>query len=62
MSIEGDVELICDAAMQWAGEYGYSNPDEATEVIEAVERIQPDIAEHYRNPVSPFKKFFESYR
>jgi hypothetical protein len=34
------LEIVCDTADEWAGEYGFSNPPEARRVFAAVDDVR----------------------
>lgn len=34
------LEIVCDTAEEWAGEYGFGNPARATEVLDAVKEVR----------------------
>lgn len=38
-----DLELVCEIAFDWAGEYGFSMPDHAREVWRAAARLAPHL-------------------
>jgi hypothetical protein len=40
---EQDITTVCEIAFEWAGEYGFSSPDEATQVWKAAARLRPDL-------------------
>lgn len=44
-----DLDLIVDIALLWAGEYGFRSPDRATQVIEACERLAPEIVKEWED-------------
>jgi len=37
------LEIVCRIALDWAGEYGFTIPEEASRVFNAVEILSPDI-------------------
>lgn len=43
MTIEEAIEIVCNRSFDWAGEYGFSMPDEALEVFDAIKTIE----QHY---------------
>lgn len=40
---EKAITLVCEIAFAWAGEYGFSNPEEATKVWNAAKLLRPDL-------------------
>jgi hypothetical protein len=40
---QDDLAIVCEIAFEWAGEYGFSDPDEATKVWLAAKRLRPDL-------------------
>lgn len=43
MTREEALELVCDVAEDWAGEYGWVMPTEAAQVFEAVETVRKEF-------------------
>ena len=42
---EEAITFVCEIALEWAGEYGYAHPEEATAVWDAVRLLRPDLPE-----------------
>ncbi len=38
-----DLEIVCEIAFDWAGEYGFSDPDTAKEIWDAATRLCPHL-------------------
>lgn len=43
MSNSEALDLVCNTAIAWAEEYGFSMPAHATEIFEAVEKLRPEL-------------------
>jgi hypothetical protein len=42
------IRRVCEAALDWAGEYGFRDHDGAQAVFESVERLCPDMAKKFQ--------------
>ena len=42
---EEAITLVCEIALEWAGEYGYSRPYAATAIWDAARLLRPDLPE-----------------
>ena len=41
--MDEDIDIVCQAAFAWAGEYGYSNPEAASRVWSAAVSLRPEL-------------------
>lgn len=40
-----DLELVCNKALEWSEEYGFTNPSKTEEVYLAIYRLAPQVLE-----------------